>query len=309
MTQTRRQAFTLVELLVVIGIIAILISILLPTLSAVREKARRTQCSANLHQFAMGAIIAANNHKGHFHLSHRSLHYGDMEAFDYTGTTVVPATGNPIDDALSFMPDHLVARFKREGGIDVTKLGCPNRESSGGGDAWIRWQNCQSPDTVPGGGTLATYFPELKNIVVPPAGLNAGTEQMVRHSYYYFAGRYDAKWKTGDVGTGPDPNTPNKLVSPRLSGSKGRYLLVGDLIESGTATVFTLQGTTAPHGRHGFTGGTGMPTPAEVKSEGGNFAFADGSVQWIPQAQLYPIFGTLAQGNSNIRAWIPFVTR
>jgi prepilin-type N-terminal cleavage/methylation domain-containing protein len=64
--RSSRGGFTLVELLVVIGIIALLVAILMPALSRSREQAIRTQCASNIRQWGAAFQMYANANRGSF---------------------------------------------------------------------------------------------------------------------------------------------------------------------------------------------------------------------------------------------------
>jgi prepilin-type N-terminal cleavage/methylation domain-containing protein/prepilin-type processing-associated H-X9-DG protein len=70
----RQKGFTLVELLVVIGIIAVLMSLLLPAMNMAREQAKRTVCLSNLQGAGKSLLMYSNSNKGRLPV-HRGTTY------------------------------------------------------------------------------------------------------------------------------------------------------------------------------------------------------------------------------------------
>jgi type II secretory pathway pseudopilin PulG len=88
----------LIELLVVVSIIALLIAILLPSLTAAREQARRTVCLTNQKQIMTGGLMYAQDHKGRFM---------PVVTFGWEYQMRVPgsAEGNDVANFVRYTPD------------------------------------------------------------------------------------------------------------------------------------------------------------------------------------------------------------
>ena len=123
------RGFTLVELLVVIGIIALLISMLLPALNRAREHAQEVQCLSNLKQIGMAAVMYANDNKGFMMPRYYNYNNAKVKGFALT-STFGPDVGRsavaPQGVALLVPEPKGVARQKYLTGNDV--FFCPKDE-------------------------------------------------------------------------------------------------------------------------------------------------------------------------------------
>ena len=104
-----RRAFTLIELLVVVAIIALLVAILLPSLSRAKELTRRAVCATNLHHWFGGASLYAQDYDGSYPgviiWGNHDIFGSNIGSFNL-GSSMYPAMAKYIKKELMFCPSY-----------------------------------------------------------------------------------------------------------------------------------------------------------------------------------------------------------
>src|SRR5688500_10592465 len=91
--QHRSHAFTMIELLVVIGIITVLLAILLPVMNKAREQARRAKCASNLRAIGQALILYTTDYR--HYPNHHLSNNGDNPVIWPVRLRLVLRSGNP----------------------------------------------------------------------------------------------------------------------------------------------------------------------------------------------------------------------
>lgn len=290
MRTRRRPGFTMLELMVVIGIISVLISLLLPAVQSARESARRTQCANNLIQ--IGLAIHG------YEASHRCLPPGSVNAagpitsskpgyqFGWIARILPYLEQKEVYRNLDFRvpvehPANLTARS-----VSMNVLICPSEVGWGraaavngqglGPSAYVACHNStEAPIDV---GNDGVFF---LNSRVRYEDITDGLASTIFVGETR-AGEINAGWASGTPATlrntGVTPNAPPAGLIPVPPEAGG--VVAGD------------EDTKPLMIRPNLVGGFSSPHPM-----GANFGFADGSVRFVKNSIDGGVFRALGSRN------------
>ena len=241
--------FTLVELLVVIGIIGLLISILLPSLSKAQEQSKRIKCAAQVRQHCAALIMYANDNKG------RLPDYGNKKGdFSRSGVTATK-------DELQLVHPELRDMLKDVYGVPRQMFFCPTspENDSLGMSSPLVWSHTGHS----GYGFLGYMFLAGRVELNKPKPTTSPLGSVATIGPY----------------TGFEEVPPGMPIFPAKLTDKAYYdILVTDMARS-------YQNVLAPSNHLIGDDSTGY-LPPESKGGGSNVGFIDGHVEWKGYSDL-----------------------
>jgi len=327
------KAFTLVELLVVIGIIAILIAILLPVIRGAQEAARLTQCQSNMRQWAMGLQMYVNENNGEI-----PLRVPDGTITEYYGPSLAnPIPGYPLgldDMSLYFnaipskmggksyyqlLVDDMNGISKLPAGGSNNIFTCPSVQAAVAGTGDVLYPN--APDFY------AQYGTDSSGVLLTPT-----TPGLFKSNISYC---YSQSLMNPPAPTLANPN-PTIVIGAKMSQLRpgsSVVIMVEKISYPGEYLNQSIQTWAANNGflgssvnnTQGYTGKIGQlkanwKTLAARHHGGGNLLFADGHVayyKWtdaqlyvkpspVPSAKPSPEYGDYYNANSSQLVWCPW---
>jgi prepilin-type N-terminal cleavage/methylation domain-containing protein/prepilin-type processing-associated H-X9-DG protein len=288
---SRPRAFTLLELMFVVGIIGVLISLLLPAIQSAREQARRAQCSNNLAQLgiAMGNYVSTHsvlppgvvNDKGPIVNQPVGYHHGwTVQILPFIGQHNVYRRFD-LDDSI-YAPSNETAQT-----VVISTFLCPSSSWTWRSQSGISYAGChhdvEAPIAADNHGVL--YL----NSRVRFDDITDGLAQTILLGELRSNEQVISNWASGTRATlrntGAGLNSENALTalfagSAQLS-EADRQAAAARMVADGVIPV-------------DFVGGFSSWHP-----QGGNFAFCDGSVRFIKrtvQQPIYQLLGNRADG-------------
>jgi prepilin-type processing-associated H-X9-DG protein len=257
------SAFTLVELLVVIGIIAVLIGVLLPALSSARKQARTVQCAAAMRQFGLANSVYVNEQKG-WCVPVKTAKGGNGDPLFYGTLPYIPWYMNAILRRQLGMPVHPVKGSNPPGYTTVNWV-----------DDWHRGVLCPE----------ASVAQDLKN-------------GRITHSYGFnheTLGRYRSSLLTNF-----DNGYFTKLNQVRKPAEKIQ-MLDGNWFYLNGASFTTPADWRVKWDLWGEREPLGTAPPVTVSyrhKQGANVLFYDGHVSWMRKQEIHS-----SKVNENTRLW------